>query len=77
MSLSAFENIAFFISQCTSAPYLEGGLCKLDNELDNCNFAFFSQETDILMELIMKCVKIKLCNIFDCFHYILNAPRIA
>ena len=29
-----------FISQCTLVPYLESGLCKFDNELDNCNFAF-------------------------------------
>ena len=30
----------YFISQCTSAPYLVRGLCKLDKELDNCNFTF-------------------------------------
>ena len=29
-----------FISQCTSVPYLESGLCKLGKELDNCNFTF-------------------------------------
>ena len=28
----------YFISQCTSAPYLESSLCKLDKKLDNCNF---------------------------------------
>ena len=27
-----------FILQCTLEPYLESGLCKLDKELDNCNF---------------------------------------
>ena len=30
----------YFISQCTSGPYLESGLCKLDYELDNCNFSY-------------------------------------
>ena len=54
--LSAFENIFYFISQCTSAPYLESGLCKLENELDNCNFTFFCQGTDLLIKVIMKCV---------------------
>ena len=36
----------------------------------------FSQETDLLMKVIMKCVNIKLWDILGCFHYILNAPRI-
>ena len=30
----------YFISQCTSAPLLESGLCKFDKELDNCNVTF-------------------------------------
>ena len=30
----------YFILQCNSVPYLESGLCKLDKELDNCNFTF-------------------------------------
>ena len=30
----------YFLSQCTSEPNLESGLCKLDKELDNCNFTF-------------------------------------
>ena len=36
----------------------------------------FSQETYLLMKVIMKCVNIKLWDILSCFHYILNAPRI-
>ena len=36
----------------------------------------FSQETDLLMKVIMKCVNIKLWDILGCFHYILNVPRI-
>ena len=35
----------------------------------------FSQETDLLVKAIMKCVSIKLWDILCCFHYILNAPR--
>ena len=34
------KTLFYFISQCTSEPYLESGLCKLDKELDNCNFTF-------------------------------------
>ena len=30
----------YFISQCNSEPYLESDLCKLDKQLDNCNFIF-------------------------------------
>ena len=31
------KTLFYYISQCTSAPYLESGLCKFDNELDNSN----------------------------------------
>ena len=34
------KTIFYFISQCTSEPYLESSLCKLGKELDNCNFTF-------------------------------------
>ena len=34
------KTLFYFISQCTSAPYLESGLCKFDKELDNCNCTF-------------------------------------
>ena len=27
------KTLFYFISQCTSVPYLESGLCKLDNKL--------------------------------------------
>ena len=70
------KTLFYFISQCTLVPYLESGLCKLDKELDNCIFTLFSQETDLLITVIMKSVNIKLWDILDCFHYILNAPRI-
>ena len=34
------KTLFYFISQCTSVPYLESGLCKLGKELDNCKFTF-------------------------------------
>ena len=30
--LSDLKTLFYFISQCTSVPYLESGLCKLDKE---------------------------------------------
>ena len=54
------KTVFYFILQCTSVPYLDSGLCTLDNELGICNLLLFSQETDILMKVIMKCVNIKL-----------------
>ena len=36
------ETLFYFISQCTSVPYFESGLCKLDKELDNCNFTIIN-----------------------------------
>ena len=65
------KTLFYFISQCTSVPYLESGLCKLDKELDSCNLHLFSQETDLLRKVIMKCINIKLWDILGCFHYIL------
>ena len=35
-------------------------------------FYLFSQETDLLIKVIMKCVNIKLWDILGCFRYILN-----
>ena len=34
-----------------------------------------SQETYLLMKVIMKCVNIKLLDLLACFHYIFNASR--
>ena len=70
------KTLFYFISQCTSVPYLDIGLCKLDKEPVNCNLHLFSQEADLLINVIMKCVNIKLWDILGCFHYILNPPRI-
>ena len=70
------ENTVLFYIAVYSEPYLESGSCKLDKELDNCNFYLFSQETGLLKKVIMKFVNIKLWDLLGCFHYILNAPRI-
>ena len=66
----------YFISQCTSVPYLESGLCKLYiRSWTTAILHVFSQETDLLIKVIMKCVNKKFCDILGCFHYILSAPR--
>ena len=50
------KTLFYLISQCTSVPYLESGLCKWTTAI----LRLFSQETDLLMKVIMKCVNIKL-----------------
>ena len=37
------KTLFYFMSQCTSVPYFQRGLCKLDKELDNCNFTFIKK----------------------------------
>ena len=39
-SFLLLKTLFYFISQCTSVPNLESGLCKLEKELDNCNITF-------------------------------------
>ena len=34
------KTLFYFISQCTSVPYFESGVCKFDKKLDNCNFTY-------------------------------------
>ena len=38
------KTLFHFIAQCTLVPYLESGLCKLDKELENCNFTFIQSK---------------------------------
>ena len=54
------KTVFYFISQCTLVLYLESGLCKSDKELDNSNLQVFSQETVLLIKVIIKRVHIKL-----------------
>ena len=54
------KTIFYSISQCTSGPYLESGLCKLDKKLDNCNFTIIWPRNRPLISVFMKCVNIKL-----------------
>ena len=44
------KTLFYFISQCTSIPYLERGLCKLDKKLDNCNSTFIKPRNRLLNE---------------------------
>ena len=76
-SYQLLKTLFYFISQCTSEPYLESGLCKLDKELDNCNFSFIYPRNRPFNESCYEVCRlnIKLCDILGCFHYILNAPR--
>ena len=69
------KTLFYFISQCTSAPYLESGSCRLDKELDNCNFIFIYPRDRPFNKVIMRRVSLKLWDLLGCFHYILNAPR--
>ena len=39
-SYQLLKTLFYLISQCTSVPYVESGLCKLDKQLDKCNFTF-------------------------------------
>ena len=39
-SFLRLKTLFYVISQCTSVPYLESGLSKLDRELDNWNVIF-------------------------------------
>ena len=54
------KTLFYFISQCTSVPFLENGLCKLDMSWTTAILYLFSQETYLLIKVIMKCVNIKL-----------------
>ena len=63
------NTLFYFISQCTSVPYFESGLRKLDKKLDNCNFTFIYPKTYLLMKVVMRCVNIKLWDILGYFHY--------
>ena len=54
------KTLFYFISQCTSVPYLETGLCKLDKSWTTVFLLLFSQETELLKKVAMKCVYIKL-----------------
>ena len=50
------KTLFYFISQCTSVPYLESGLCKFVNWVRSSTTAIlhlFSQETDLLIKVIV------------------------
>ena len=56
------------ILQCTSATYLESGLCKLDKKLDNCNFTFIRPRSRPFNESdyeVCKCKTLGLSGLFS------------
>ena len=70
------KTLFYFIAQCISAPYIESDCVNKIRRWTSAILHLYSQETYILMKIIMKCVNVKLWDIAGCFHYILNAPRI-
>ena len=71
-----FKTLFYFISQYTSGPYLESGLCKLIRSWTTAILHLFSQETDLLINAIIKLVNVNIWDKLGCFHYVLNAPHI-
>ena len=69
------KTLFYFISQCTSIPILKVACVNKIKSWTTASLHLFSQETYLLMKVIMNCVNIKLWDSLGCFHYILNAPR--
>ena len=44
------KTLFYFVSQYTSVPYVESGLCILDNKRNNCNFTFIQPRNRPLNE---------------------------
>ena len=53
------KTLFYFISQCTSGPDLESGLCKLDKELDNCIFYYYLAKKQTFYESNYEACKYK------------------
>ena len=64
----------YFISQCTSGPYLESVLCKLDKELDNCNFTFIQPRNRPFNECNYKVCKYKTLGYTGLFSLHIERP---
>ena len=76
MSFSAFEKHCFIsYHSVLQHPILTLACVNLIRSWTFAILHSFSQETDLLIKVIMKCVNIKLWDILGCFHYIWNAPR--
>ena len=71
-----FLKTFFFISYHTEFQYhiLKAACVNKIRNWTTAILQLFSQETDFLMKVIVKCVNIKLWDILGCLHYILNAP---
>ena len=64
----------YFISQCTSAPYLESGLCKLDKKLDNCNFTIIKPRNILFNESNYEVCKYKTLGYTELFSLHIEPP---
>ena len=70
------KTLFYFISQCTSVPYLESGLCKLVKELDNCNFTFIYPRNRSSIKSYYGVCRYKSLGYTGLFSLHMNAPRI-
>ena len=64
----------YFISQCTLAPYLESGLCKLDKKLDNCNFIIIKPKNIPFNESNYEVCKYKTLGYTELFSLHIERP---
>ena len=68
------QTLFYFISQCTTIPYLESGMCKLGKELDNCNFTFILPRNRSLNESYYEVCKNKTLGITGLFSLHIERP---
>ena len=69
------KTLFYFISQCTYYSILKVACVNEIRSSTTAILHLFSQETDLSINVIMKCLNIKLWDILGCFHYIMNPPR--
>ena len=70
------KTLLYFISQCTSVPYLESDLCKF-NKIRSWTTAIlhlFSKERDLSMKVTMKCVIYKTLGYTGLFSLHIERP---
>ena len=65
------KTLFYFISQCI----FNVACVNKTRSWTTAILHLFSQFTDLVIKVIMKCVNVKLWDLLGCFHNILNAPR--
>ena len=68
------KTLFYFISQCTLVPHLESGLCKLDKELDTCNFTFIKPRNRHFNESKYEVCKYKTLGYTGLFSLYIERP---